>query len=249
MLKFKIIIFINLVLFHILSFAASINVGSGSHVDFGSTTISSNGLSLHNHGQIEFGNSSLQFSNLSNQSSAVINAANSVLYITENWLNNGIFNAMTSSVQFVDGVTGSSSISGQTTFSELNVTSTLGKNLIFESGRQQTIPQNLILNGINGNILIIFSDSAGDEALLNLEGNATQNINFVDVTDNYGVWQILAPGSPNNYNSIEGNNVRGWFGTTLQIPVPTIGLWAQLLLISSMLLIYLIFNNISTKKG
>jgi hypothetical protein len=249
MFKFKALIcFFILIMFSHVK-AATISVGSGSSLDFGGATISSSGLTLDNSGQVDFGSSQILLSNLSNQANALMLAANSVLTVTGNWFNGGSFDAMTSSVQFIDGVSPVSQITGQTTFNEMIATTSNGKVLSFAAGIEQAVVNNLELTGIDGNLLMIVSDNPGNQALLSLYRDATQSVDYVDVSDNHGVWQVIAPGTPSSYNSIQGPNVRGWFGTPLQFPVPTIGYIGQILLIVLMLIMFTFFNNFRNEKG
>lgn len=223
-------------------FAASISVGSGSFVDFGGAQISSANLSFENSGEVDFGTSQIVLTDFSNQASALVDAASAVLSISGNWFNVGEFRAMSSMVEFIDGTTSTSAISGQTTFNDLIVASATGKVLQFESGSQQSIENHLELTGVSGSLLTLVSSIDGDEAFLNLSRNGTQLIDFVDVTDNYATGQVIAPGLAGDYNSVQGSNVRGWFGVPLEMPVPTLGFLGQILLAASLFLIIL-FNQ------
>ena len=149
-------------------FAASISVGSGSFVDFGGAQISSANLSFENSGEVDFGTSQIVLTDFSNQASALVDAASAVLSISGNWFNVGEFRAMSSLVEFIDGTTSTSAISGQTTFNDLIVASATGKVLQFESGSQQSIENHLELTGVSGSLLTLVSSIDGDEAFLNL---------------------------------------------------------------------------------
>lgn len=240
--KLNIFVFFIISLYQSAVLSATIRVGEGSYIDFGGSQVSSEDLSIDNRGEVDFGTSQVLLTNLSNQTNALINAASSVLSINGNWFNAGDFNAMTSTVQFLDGPTPVSEISGQTTFYNLTARTNSGKVLSFEAGSQHAITNSLELSGIAGNLLSIISDSSGEEAFLNLLQSASQLIDYVDVTDNYANGQVIAPGIPADYNSVQGSNVRGWFGVPLQFPVPSLSLFSLILLAALMLLVFL-FNQ------
>jgi hypothetical protein len=230
-------LFVSLIIFNAAN-SASISVGEGSFVDFGGAQITTESLSIDNSGEVDFGTSQILLTDLSNQANAFVNAANSVLSITGNWFNVGDFDPVSSTVRFIDGPATSVQVTGDTTFNELIAMTAVGKVLSFEAGSTQTIATNLEFTGVDGNLLTIVSTIPGAVANISLNRDASQLIDYVDVTDNYGIWQRIAPGSPADYNSIQGSNVRGWFGTPLQFPVPTLSVFSLILLALSMIILF-----------
>lgn len=217
--------------------AASIEIGAGSTVNFGNSVVDNPGHNLINSGTAIFANSTINLLSFSNNANALASAVGASINITEDWNNNGEFNAGNSTVNFIDGGSNESKISGETRFNILNVASSSGKILEFQADRQQIVMQHLQLTGVNGDLLTIVSDTPDSKAMLALSLSASQLIDYVNVTDNYGTGQIIAPGSPESHNSVQGSNVRGWFGTPLAFPVPSLNLISLLLLTALLIII------------
>ncbi len=218
--------------------SASINVGSGSFVDFGGAVVNHPDLSLENNGEVLLTSTMILLNSFSNQASGVIDVSSSVLSVFGDWENSGDFVGAGATVNLIDG-NPVSRVSGDTVFHELLISTTVGKTITFESGSQTTVLNNLLLSGVNNNLLVINSDMAGEEALLSLDRNASQTIEFVDVTDNFATNQVIAPGEPSAYDSIQGNNVRGWFGVPLHLPVPSLGLIGQVMMALLFMLLFI----------
>ena len=223
--------------------AASIDIGQGSTVNFGNSIVNNPSHSLSNSGTAIFADSTTSLLSFSNSNNAQSSANGATISIVEDWDNNGTFNAGNSTVNFIDGGSNTSKISGETRFNILTVASTVDKLLEFQASSQQIVMQHLQLTGVDGNLLTIISDSPGDEAMLALALSASQLIDYVDVTDNYGTAQVIAPGSPESFNSIQGSNVRGWFGTPLAFPIPSLSL-IGLLILSTVLILLASKNKI-----
>lgn len=221
------------------TYAATIEIGSGSTVDFGSAIVENPSHSLINSGTANFTDSVTTLLNFSNTNNATATANNANISIISDWSNDGSFAAGSSSVNFIDGGPNQSKISGETRFNILTVVSNAGKILELQAQRQQVVMQHLQLTGVGGNLLTIISDTPGTQAMLalSLPNNATQLIDYVDVTDNYGTSQIIAPGSPESYNSVQGSNVRGWFGTPLAFPIPSLNLMSLLIITTLLILL------------
>jgi hypothetical protein len=202
--------------------AGSITVGQGSSLDLGSAVFQNPAHELINHGTLDFGESSSLLGNFANTASA--DAAGAQIQIVGDWSNTGLFTAGNSLVQFVDGGSGTSLILGSSNFNALTAITNTGKVLAFEAGQEQGISSRLELIGAAGNLLTIVSTAPGQEALTRLSDAATQQVDFVDVSDNHGVMQVIAPGEPVDYNSIRGPNVRGWFSLPLFFPIPSLNL-------------------------
>ena len=136
-----------------------------------------------------------------------------------NWSNSGTFIPGTSSVFFVDnpGCATSSTLSGNTTFYNLSLVSSVGKGYTFPPGTTQTILHALTIQGTLANPIQITSGVAGSPGFINLAPGGTQNISHVGVSDNWATGQPLAPLLTNEGGT---GNSRGWFGIPLNLQYP-----------------------------
>ena len=144
------------------------------------------------------------------------------------WDNAGTFSAGTSTVQLVDGCgLLSAVIAGDTTFANLDVTTTSGKLYTFTSGSTQTVTNSFTLLGATENLLTLRSTVGGSAAFL--DGQGTGGGDFVDVQDidaTAGNPITLGP------NSVKGSNTPGWLASAL---VPVFGALGLALLAFSLL--------------
>ena len=106
-------------------------------------------------------------------------------------------------------------VAGNTTFANLELTTSSGFLYQFESGSTQTVTGSLGLLGVLGSLLTIRSTIDGSEAFFDVQGTSTAD--FVDVQDN--------DARPGNHiglggNSVKGSNTPGWFLIAL---VPAVG--------------------------
>ena len=145
-----------------------------------------------------------------------MNGNSATLAVAGDWDNAGSFNAGTSTVQMVDGCTLTSAvISGDTTFANLDMTTTSGFLYTFTVGSTQTVTSSLALSGDTGNLLTIRSTVGGSEAFLNVQGTGSGD--FVDVQDNDATGgNAITLGA----NSVKGSNTPGWLAGVL---VPALG--------------------------
>ncbi len=145
-----------------------------------------------------------------------MNGDSATLTVAGDWDNAGTFNAGTSTVQLVDGCGLTSAvIAGDTTFANLELTTTSGFLYSFVSGSTQAVTSSLTLLGAAENLLTIRSTLDGSEAFLNVQG--TSSADFVDVQDNDasgGNPVALGP------NSVKGSNTPGWLAAAV---VPALG--------------------------
>ncbi len=141
-----------------------------------------------------------------------------------NWSDSGTFIPGTSSVFFVDnpGCAASSTLSGNTTFFNLSLVSSLGKAYTLTPGTTQAILNALTIQGTPANPIQITSGVPGGPGFINLAPGGTQNISHVGVSDNWATGQALAPLLTNEGGT---GNSRGWFGIplNLNIPIPALG--------------------------
>lgn len=228
---------VSLLSFALTANAGTISIGQGSSLDFGGATINAPSTSLTNNGNLNLGSSVSSFLDFTTLSAANTEGGTALVQIVGTWSNDGDFAAGSSAVRFIDGGSGISRILGASTFSTLSAISASGKTVVFESAQQQVVTDQLDLLGANGNLLNIVSTSTGTEAFLSLNPGATQQVQFVNVSDNHGVAQVIAPGTPGEYNSVQGLNVRGWFGTPLSFAIPALSVSGLVLLSLLMLLV------------
>jgi exosortase sorting signal-containing protein len=146
-----------------------------------------------------------------------------------NWSNSGAFFPGTSSVFFVDnpGCAASSTLSGNTTFYNLSLVSSLEKIYTFTAGTTQTILHALTIQGTLAHPIQIASSVPGDPGFINLASGGTQNISHVGVSDNWATGQPLAPSLTSEGGT---GNSRGWFGVALNTPIPALGTGGMALL-------------------
>jgi hypothetical protein len=110
-----------------------------------------------------------------------INAGPVTLSVAGNWANTGVFNAGTSSV-ILDG--GNQTISGTTSFYNLQKTSNGNITLKFAPGGEQTVTGLLDLSGTASNLLDIRSTTTGKQSALNLQGKSI--LSYLDIEDSKG---------------------------------------------------------------
>ena len=167
------------------AYAVGVTVEAGASFDLGDGRLDLGCSDLAVAGDFALGSGTVdQILDVTLSLGGTLDGANGTLNMTGNWNNaaGGTFIAGTSSVNFVDGCgVSAATITGNTTFSTLTITTTTGKSYQFEAGSTQTIGAVLSLSGAVGNLLVIGSTSPGNEAILNRQGIAT--VDFVQVQD------------------------------------------------------------------
>src|SRR3989338_5657112 len=103
-------------------------------------------------------------------------AQDATLTISKDWVNQGVFQADSSLVQFVGPQV--STIYGDNTFNDLTVIEP-GKTVNMEAGRTQEIVGVLTLRGSSGNLLNIQSNNSSIPASINILG--TYSIDFINL--------------------------------------------------------------------
>jgi len=223
--------------FHIAIISAStISIGEGSSIQLGTSDLISDTLEISNLGELSWGSGNHQILDFFNLTSGISSAQSSTISLSQDWHNEGVFNAGTSTVHFID-LQPLSRITGMSDFYELVATTATLKTIEFKELTRQNIESNLIFTGSPGNLLNITSSSSSKQAYLGLDLNASQTVDYVNVTNNHSVLQQIAPGIADSFNSIQGTNARGWFGTPLAFQVPTLNQFSILLLLLITLLI------------
>ena len=209
--------------------AAEFRVDSGASVDLDTGSLDLDCADLSIAGTLAAGTSGVaRARHVSIDPSGLLSGESATLTVAGDWANAGTFDAGTSTVQLVDDCSlASATISGDTTFASLEMTTTSGFLYQFTSGSTQTVTGSLTLLGAAGNLLTIRSTVGGSEAFLDLQG--TSSGDFVDVDDNdatAGNPVALGP------NSVTGSNTPGWMTAAL---VPALGALGLALLAAALL--------------
>jgi hypothetical protein len=184
--------------------ASQLSIGSSSAFSLGNGTLDLGCASLLVAGSFAASSGTVnQALDVTISLGGTLNGDSGILNVTGNWDNSagGAFAAGTSSVNLIDGCgRTSATISGETTFWELSMTTTTEKAIEFAAGSTQTINALLTISGTTDNLLTLRSTSPGSEATLNIQGAA--DANFVSITDIHAVPNPLSLGP----NSIVGSN-------------------------------------------
>ena len=195
---------------------AGISVGNGASFHAGNTTIDVNCLNLETAGQFVLGGGLVNGVNLlSIESTGELSGDTGSLHFAGDWWNAGMFNAAQSSVSMQDGCeTSDSLILGDNSFYNFSASTSTGKTFSIEAGSVQTFANELSLHGAEPNQrLKIRSSANGQSVHFNLAAQGIQQINAVDVKDNDATaGQLLAPGIPAAYASVDAGNNKNWFG-------------------------------------
>lgn len=210
-----IMVFVCLCFVSDLLLANGITIGSGGSINVGQGSINLGCKDIQVEGELQLGSGSLD--DVRHASiSGTVDAQSGSINLTGDWTNLGTVNPGTSAVNMNDGCsTTSSTISGPTSFYDWSVMTTSGKQLNFSAGETQDALNSVKFNGTDGSLLKIRSTVADSPAFFQLAEAGTQNVSFVDVRDNHAPMpgQFMAPGFPEEYNSVDsGGNFR-WFGS------------------------------------
>jgi hypothetical protein len=190
-----------------VTWATGLTVGAGSTVNFADAAVDLGCADLVVAGTLNTDSATVaQALDVTIASGGTLDGGSGTLDVTRDWNRVGTFNAGTGEVRFVDGCsTTSSAISGATTFHDLSLTTSSGKQILFTAGETTTVAGALTLGGASGNLLVIRSTVGGSEAFLDLAQPVAAD--FVDVQDNdasAGSQVALGP------NSIIGSNTSNW---------------------------------------
>ena len=152
---------------------------------------------------------------ISNNATLDTSAGSVGITLNGSWLNSGTYIPGTTNITFIG--TETSTITGTNTFQ--NFTCTIaGKELTFESGKEQTVAGTLTLTGTAANKILLRALTAGNRWGLNSKNN-TQHIDFADIKDSNAPTNII-----NCYHSVDsGNNAGEWKFVSLTIDDPVSG--------------------------
>ncbi|WP_143559259.1 beta strand repeat-containing protein, partial [Alkalispirochaeta americana] len=124
---------------------------------------------------------------------------NQTIRLRGNWTNNGTFTPETNTVEFLAG-SGPSTIRGETSFHTLRSVAP-GKDLVFESGRTQTI-ENLVLKGSSDNLISL--TATGFDPFVIAHGSvAGTDVDYVSVSNS----DVTGTYIDAKFNSVNGGNV------------------------------------------
>lgn len=205
-----------------LLLAQGITVGAGGSIDVGSGSISLGCHDLQVNGAVQLGSGTLNgLRHLGIAGS--LSGESGTISLSGDWNNAGMFDAGTGAVNINDGCgVSASTVIGTNGFYDWSVATSSGKQLNFSAGEFQYVSNAVVFNGTAGNLLRIRSSVADSPGFFQLSESGSQNVNYVDVRDNHAPMpgQFMAPGFPEEYNSVDsGGNFR-WFGSyTITITV------------------------------
>ncbi len=148
-----------------------------------------------------------------------------------NWVNDGS-REVNAALEWRDGcgVTEASML-GSNDLTALHVSSDSGRLVRFDVDGEQRIGGNLSLTGSAGNRLRLRSTSEQQFARLSLEPGGSQQVSAVDVAFiDSSAGQEIAPGVPEDYESVRAGPVRNWFMQPA-VPVPTLGVLSTVFLV------------------
>jgi hypothetical protein len=129
--------------------------------------------------------------------------------LSGSWINSGTYVPLTTNITFTGA--GTSTIIGTNTFFNFTCT-TPGKQIIFESGKEQAITGTLTLLGSVSNKILLRALTTGTRWGFKSE-NIVQQIDFIDVKDSNASGTII-----NSYHSTDsGNNAGNWRFVSLTI--------------------------------
>lgn len=163
----------------------TVNLGGGLTVsDTGTLTITGTTSGASVLDTVSGSNYPINTGNVTIGSAGTLNGRASTISVRGNWDNSGTFTYNTSTVNF-DG-TGNQQILGDTTFYDLNITTSSAKDITFEAGSTTSVAANgsLTLEGQSGKFLTLKSSSTGTAWNLQVSTSGTSHsVSYVKVSD------------------------------------------------------------------
>ncbi len=140
---------------------------------------------------------------------------NSTVTITGSWSNSGTFTASGSTVLMNGGTT--ASVSGTTTFNNLTITHTAAKEINFQTSGSPIfhVTGLFTVTGHSGNLIKLYSDSAGTQWKFHPTGTAS--VDYVDVKDG-GCESGAIFLNPGHFTN-SGNNGTCWVAASLTFTI------------------------------
>ncbi|QIL80459.1 hypothetical protein G7047_11515 [Diaphorobacter sp. HDW4A] len=191
--------------------AAQLQIGGGSSVDFGDAVVHLGCSDLQVNGTASGGTAQIHaVDNATIAAGGTFNAGGAQIDTAGNFESTGTFNPGASTVSMIDGCGRTQShVSGATSFHNLSVTTSTGKQLMLDAAKTVTVAGQLQLRGASGNLLKIRSTTAGTPSMIS--ATTLQDIHFVDVADNRATGAVIAPGKASVFESVPGANIFRWF--------------------------------------
>jgi hypothetical protein len=202
---------------------AAVTVGVGSSVDLADATMDWGCAAVSISGQLTATSAALNgLSDISISAGANVALGSGQVTLGGNFSNAGTFTPGTGRIGIVDACgTGTSQLSGSTSFYDFAVNSATGKQLVLPASVTQTVTHGLTLQGAAGNLLQLVSSSAGQHAALAVSPGASQTVSYVNARDNDASAATIAPGPASLYHSIDGGNLINWFLAAVPNPGAT----------------------------
>ncbi len=141
-------------------------------------------LTIANPGEFTAGSSTITIAGNFNLDGGTFNAGASTINVGGNWSKSGSFVPSTSSV-ILNGA-GDTAIDGSTEFNDLHLkseASAKGRTISFTANSTQTVGHVLEIQGSSGKILKLSRSGSANYWKLNLQKNATQTVNYVNVAN------------------------------------------------------------------
>lgn len=183
----------------IVNLAANLTVATNKTV-----TIQGTGTGL---GRIDIQSFALSAGSISIASTGTILGNSGNITLAESWTNNGTFTAGTSTVTLNSGTT--AVVTGTTTFYNLTITHTAAKEVDFATSGTPIfhVTNAFVVTGSSGNLIKLYSDSAGTQWEFHPTGTAS--VDYADVKDGGCQSGAITISPTNSTNS--GNNDPCWF--------------------------------------
>lgn len=196
-----------------LAHAQSITVGPGASLSLGDGQLGLGCGDLTVEGLMSVGSGTAGGIGSVNIAGGSLSGGSGTLSLTGDWTNSGAFTAGTGEVRIEDGCGHSTSnLSGDNDFNDFSVTSASGKLLSVAAGSSHSFASSLTLHGVLANLLLIRSSVVGEQVFFSLAEGGDQSIFAVDVRDNNALGgQTLAPGAPQDSDSVDSGNNENWF--------------------------------------
>lgn len=209
---------------------AQLTVPSGATVALDGGTLDLAATSLQLGGTFSIGSGNLDGArNIAIAAGGTLDGGSGLITLFGDWSNLGGFNHGSGTVSWVDGGSGQSNISGNSTFNNASFVSASGKNFSFAVGNTQTVGGLLTILGTPALGIQFKSASPGQVAFIDLLPGGSQSIQHVGVSNVHATGQHLAPNQSNDGGT---GDALGWFGSggggAAVTPTPALTVWALL---------------------
>jgi hypothetical protein len=186
---------------------ATLQIPGSAALQLGCADLTTAGTALVNAGQIQ------QAGNVIISPTGALNGGTGTIQVGGNWNNSGTFIAGSGSVMFVDGCsTAPASLSGDTSFNQLVLTSQIGRTFVIEAGRNIGVTGSLIVQGTSAApVRLVTSSSTGQVAYVTLAPGASYTATDASIPPTVRIVDPTPPPPPPN-------------------PIPTLGEWGRGLL-------------------